>query len=263
MKFIDNSWNDWIEYYLRQNCDKAKLFEILLKEGFPSDWILQRINTNYSIPKNIEQCNKAIVTKHAKRYPSTYIELYTIDNFMTSFECKRLIEIAKPHVVKSTITNNDKEQDKKFRTSKTTHFQYIQKEEEKNFIKRMDEKICDALHLDISFSESTQLQSYQVGNEFKAHTDYFEKGTSSYKQHASRYGNRTWTFMVYLNDVERGGGTFFSKLNKRFYPKQGMAILWNNLYPNGTVNPDTLHAGEPILKGEKNIITKWFREKSK
>ena len=32
-----------------------------------------------------------------------------------------------------------------------------------------------------------------------------------------------------------------------------MAVLWNNLYPNGMVNPNTLHAGEPILKGEKNL----------
>jgi prolyl 4-hydroxylase len=38
-------------------------------------------------------------------------------------------------------------------------------------------------------------------------------------------------------------------------------VIWNNLRPDGTVNPDTLHAGMPVLAGHKIIITKWFRER--
>jgi len=61
------------------------------------------------------------------------------------------------------------------------------------------------------------------------------------------------------NDVEQGGGTRFFAIDKTFQPQQGRAIVWNSLYPDGSVNRNTLHAGLPVEKGEKIIITKWFR----
>jgi prolyl 4-hydroxylase len=38
-----------------------------------------------------------------------------------------------------------------------------------------------------------------------------------------------------------------------------MALLWNNLLPDGSPNKETMHAGEPVTSGHKIIITKWFR----
>ena len=42
-------------------------------------------------------------------------------------------------------------------------------------------------------------------------------------------------------------------------PKTGMALLWNNLNADGTPNLATRHCGEPVTRGHKVIITKWFR----
>lgn len=67
--------------------------------------------------------------------------------------------------------------------------------------------------------------------------------------------------MIYLNDTPKGGGTHFLYLDQIFYPKQGQAVIWNNLYPDGTPNRNTLHHGMPVEEGQKVIITKWFREK--
>ena len=72
-------------------------------------------------------------------------------------------------------------------------------------------------------------------------------------------GQRTYTFMCYLNDVEEGGETNFIALNKKFKPKQGTAVIWNNLYRNGIPNPKTLHEACPPVSGDKYVITKWFR----
>ena len=66
--------------------------------------------------------------------------------------------------------------------------------------------------------------------------------------------------MIYLNDVEEGGETFFPFLSIAFYPKKGQALIWNNLSFDGMPNKQTLHQGKPVLKGSKAIITKWFRE---
>ncbi len=67
--------------------------------------------------------------------------------------------------------------------------------------------------------------------------------------------------MVYLNNVEAGGGTRFFEINHTFMPAKGQAVAWNNLREDGTVNPDTAHAGTPVDAGHKMIITKWFRER--
>ena len=67
--------------------------------------------------------------------------------------------------------------------------------------------------------------------------------------------------MIYLNDVEEGGETDFSEINTTFSPKKGMAIVWKNSNGTGTENPASLHAGMPVIKGRKMIITKWYRER--
>jgi prolyl 4-hydroxylase len=72
-------------------------------------------------------------------------------------------------------------------------------------------------------------------------------------------GNRTWTFMVYLNEGMSGGATRFTEIGATFQPKVGLALLWNNLNPDGTPNPATKHCGEPVTSGHKVIVTKWFR----
>jgi hypothetical protein len=66
--------------------------------------------------------------------------------------------------------------------------------------------------------------------------------------------------MIYLNNVESGGETEFPELNKKFKPKKGLAVVWKNSDGTGKENPATLHAGRPVKKGKKIIITKWYRE---
>jgi prolyl 4-hydroxylase len=39
-------------------------------------------------------------------------------------------------------------------------------------------------------------------------------------------------------------------------------LIWNNLNEDGSVNSNTIHQAHPIIKGEKTVITKWFRQAS-
>ena len=80
-----------------------------------------------------------------------------------------------------------------------------------------------------------------------------------YQRYAGVRGNRTWTFMVYLNEGMEGGATHFDAIDYAVQPKLGMTVIWNNLKADGTPNENTRHAGEPVTKGHKVIITKWFR----
>ena len=113
--------------------------------------------------------------------------------------------------------------------------------------------------MDPRLSEPIQGQRYDPGEYFKEHTDWFTPGTEEYITHTRVGGQRTWTVMIYLNVVERGGETFFRKLDRCFTPSPGLALIWNNLQADGTPNPFTLHEAIPVAKGHKWVITKWFR----
>jgi prolyl 4-hydroxylase len=41
-----------------------------------------------------------------------------------------------------------------------------------------------------------------------------------------------------------------------------MAVVWKNSNGQGTENEASLHAGLPVIKGSKMVITQWFREKA-
>ena len=122
----------------------------------------------------------------------------------------------------------------------------------------LDSRICQSLGVDPAFAEPTQGQCYEVGQEFKPHTDFF-KAYELDRFSTPTLGQRTWTFMVYLNEPESGGETRFVELDMSVKPKLGMALLWNNLLPSGQPNYFTCHQGTPVTAGTKVIITKWFR----
>jgi len=186
-------------------------------------------------------------------------DLYKIDNFLSKKECETMIKISEKNLQDSNLASPSG--DKYFRTSKTCHFyKSTMNSEDYNFIDMINLKICDKMGINPSYSEQMQAQRYTVGQQFKPHTDFF--GEKDYKYVSNEQGNRTWTVMVYLNEVEEGGETHMCKIDMNFRPKTGQAIIWNNLNPDRTGNTNTLHAGKPVLKGNKHIITKWFREKS-
>jgi prolyl 4-hydroxylase len=67
--------------------------------------------------------------------------------------------------------------------------------------------------------------------------------------------------IISLDPPKQGGETRFEKVDLNVKLDQGDALLFYNRFPNGTVDPLTLHSGLPVLEGEKWIITKWIRER--
>jgi prolyl 4-hydroxylase len=205
------------------------------------------------VPENYNYFPKNLLN-HIKLGDSR-IQLYIVDNFLDDNECNTLIKNSTGKFIPSDITTKA---DKYFRTSKTYHL------EKNNFNDYIDEKIIKFMDIPKKYSESTQVQYYDVGNEFKPHTDWFSRNTEEWNTFAGGIGygtgQRTWTFTIYLNDDFTGGTTNFINLDLKVIPKKGMAVIWNNLYTNGEVNEDTLHTGTKVDTGSKYIITKWFRD---
>ena len=69
------------------------------------------------------------------------------------------------------------------------------------------------------------------------------------------------TALIYLNDVEDGGATYFPELNISINPKKGNVLVFHNTISETTnINPRSLHAGMPVSSGEKWAANLWFRE---
>jgi prolyl 4-hydroxylase len=188
-----------------------------------------------------------------RRLETPRAEIYTLDDFMPAAQCASLIELIDANLRPSEL--GDRKDYDDFRTSRTANIGHL----DHPVALAADDLICRTLGLRAEFSEGIQGQRYDVGQQFRPHFDAFQPGSESFNRFASVRGNRTWTFMVYLNDVAGGGATRFTELDLAVTPKAGRALFWNNLNADGTPNLATKHAGEPVTAGHKVVITKWFR----
>ena len=110
------------------------------------------------------------------------------------------------------------------------------------------------MNIPIEHGEGLQILKYTPGQEYKAHYDFF----SSTSKAANN--NRISTLVMYLNDVEEGGETFFPKLDFSVSPQKGTAVYFEYFYTDQDVNELTLHGGAPVIKGEKWVATQWMRK---
>ena len=190
----------------------------------------------------------------ARRAPSPKVEMFTVPNFLPGELCDELIALIDTGRRPSTIA--DPNGDAYFRTSETCDL-----EEDEPAVRDVETRLFALTGIDPAHGEPIQGQRYEVGQEFKAHTDYFEPTGEDFHRFTSVAGQRTWTFMAYLNTVDAGGATRFKLIDKLFQPKRGMLVGWNNRRPDGTLNGATLHHAMKVRKGLKYVITKWYRER--
>lgn len=189
-----------------------------------------------------------------QRVPSPKLTLFMARSFMTAEECAGICAQIDDRRRPSTIS--DYNGDDAFRTSETCDLDSADP-----LVAAIDARIIAFTGLDPAHGEPMQGQRYAVGQEFKAHTDYFEPQGADFATYCSVAGNRTWTVMIYLNEPEAGGATRFKAVDKTVQPETGKLLAWNNRRPNLTPNPSTLHHGMKVRAGTKYVITKWFRER--
>ena len=192
----------------------------------------------------------------ATRMPYPFTQMYVKKDFLNKEECNKLIDFIDDSLGPSTVADKtDSGLVSSYRTSSTANLHFLDDE----FYLKIDQKITSFMGIDPFLGESLQAQKYKPGQYYKEHCDFFHPHTREFKVYCEWMGQRTWTAMVYLNDVESGGETRFKFLNKSFKPKRGQLLLWNNLYKNGIPNFKTLHEALPPISGDKYVITKWFR----
>jgi len=189
-----------------------------------------------------------------QRVPTPKAVLFQRKRFVAPDLAAELITLIDAGRRPSTIADDNG--DPVFRTSETCDLSA-----DLPAVQKIEALLADLSGIDPAFGEPLQGQRYAEGQEFKPHTDYFAPGGRDFAKFCTLSGNRTWTFMIYLNDVAAGGATRFKLLDKTFQPETGKLLCWNNRLPDGGINPATLHHGMKVRKGVKYVITKWYREK--
>ncbi|KAG1361241.1 Prolyl 4-hydroxylase 5 [Cocos nucifera] len=219
-------------------------------------------------------------------------------NFLSKEECEFLIELAKPHLVKSTVVDSTtgKSIDSRVRTSSGMFF----KRGQNKIIQDIEKRIADYTFIPVEHGEGLQVLHYEVGQKYEPHFDYFldefnikNGGQREHILHSFLVMlsclDAALTFAlslslslcvcvcVYSSDVEEGGETVFpyvkvnssslpwynelSECGKKglsVKPKMGDALLFWSMKPDAVVDPLSLHGACPVIKGNKWSCTKWM-----
>lgn len=189
-----------------------------------------------------------------QRFPSSRLDLFIMRDFLSREQCNELSALIERQHRPSTIADDNG--DVAFRTSSTCDL-----DKGVPIVAALAAKLADLSGIQSSHAEPLQGQRYETGQEFKTHTDYFEPLSADYETYCSVAGQRSWTFMIYLNAVEAGGATRFKVIDKTIQPEPGKLVAWNNRRPDGSLNSATLHHAMKVRKGHKYVITQWYRER--
>ncbi|BDI60705.1 prolyl hydroxylase family protein [Qipengyuania nanhaisediminis] len=182
-------------------------------------------------------------------------ELFAVGDFLTAAECERLCLMVDHTARPSSLHEIGYESG--FRTSYSGDLDPYD-----SFVKGIGRRIDDLLGLPSHIGEAIQGQRYLPGQQFKPHNDWFYTSEKYWQLERKRGGQRSWTAMAFLNDVAEGGETHFTEIGIKIEPKPGVLLVWNNALPDGRPNEATMHAGTPVIRGAKYIITKWYRTRT-
>uniref|UniRef100_A0A2P2L9I6 procollagen-proline 4-dioxygenase n=2 Tax=Rhizophora mucronata TaxID=61149 RepID=A0A2P2L9I6_RHIMU len=191
-------------------------------------------------------------------------------NFLSKEECEYLINLAKPHMRKSTVVDGEtgKSKDSRVRTSFGT---FLARGRDK-IIRDIEKRIADFTFIPVEHGEGLQVLHYEVGQKYEPHYDYFMDEINT-----KNGGQRIATVLMYLSDVEQGGETVFPAAKGNFSavpwwnelsecgkkglsikPRMGDALLFWSMRPDATLDPSSLHGGCPVIRGNKWSSTKWM-----
>lgn len=180
--------------------------------------------------------------------------LRVLENILDESECAELIALAQPRLQRAlTVDSDGRNQVDQRRTSVGMFFAL----NELPLVGRLEQRLADLLGVPASHGEGLQILHYLPGQEYEPHFDWFDPEQPGYEAITAVGGQRIASVVMYLNTPAQGGGTAFPELGLTVTARRGSAVYF--AYESGDTH--SLHAGLPVLQGEKWIATKWLRER--
>jgi len=183
--------------------------------------------------------------------------IFYLRGVLSPAECDALVEASAARIRGSTVVDPATGQfvpDTR-RTSQGTHFERAADP----VVAAVERRLALLSGLPEPNGEGLQILHYRVGGEYRPHFDYFDPTTPGCALQLKHGGQRLLTIILYLNEVDGGGGTVFPELGLEFLPEKGAALMFASMTRDGALQPQSLHGGSPVTAGVKWIATRWIR----
>jgi prolyl 4-hydroxylase len=269
---LPKEWQFWITENLARACEPGGMAAVMVRDGrfdkklayaaieearkanfadLPALLPMPEIDTSANAIRTPDRTVDVLLTFAAPR-------IVLLGNVLSAEECDALCAHVDQRLTRSPVVANgdDAATIDAGRTSRGA----MLARGETELIARIEERLAALANWPVERGEGLQVQRYGTGNEYRPHYDWFDPSMPGPRKHLERGGQRVGTFILYLCDVEQGGGTSFPGLGLEVQPKKGNAIYFANTDAYGAPDRDTLHAGMPVVKGVKFIVNKWLRQ---
>ncbi|WP_047128094.1 2OG-Fe(II) oxygenase [Xanthomonas arboricola] len=181
-----------------------------------------------------------------------------LGDFLSDAECEALIALAQPHLARSRTVDNDNGA-QIVHAARTSHSMCLQLGQDA-LCQRIEARIARLLDWPVDHGEGLQVLRYATGAEYQPHYDYFDPAAAGTPVLLQAGGQRVASLVMYLNTPERGGATRFPDAHLDVAAVKGNAVFFSYDRPHPMTR--SLHAGAPVLAGEKWVATKWLRERA-
>lgn len=180
------------------------------------------------------------------------------DDFVTIDECLHIIELAEGRMDDALVSRLGSNSASDRRTGQVAWV----KHDETSIVRGLVKRVGDLVGVHPLHAENLQVVHYAETQEYKAHYDAWDINTPKGQEKTAAGGNRAVTALMYLNEVDGGGGTGFPKLDIEVAAIPGRMVVFHNLYEGESVrHRNSLHGGLPVTQGEKWACNLWFRER--
>ena len=183
--------------------------------------------------------------------------LCVFEDFLSDTEIRHLLAAAEPKLKRALISSERSAASSVGRSGSSCWVPHTYD----GVIEDLSLRIAEVVGNGLEYAESLQVVHYAEGEEYAPHYDAWDKATERGLRSMARGGQRMVTCVLYLNDVDEGGGTSFPNLDTEVRAKKGRLLLIHNCHQGSTVrHPDSLHGSLPVRKGKKWACNLWFRE---
>lgn len=182
-----------------------------------------------------------------------------LPDLLSGWVCDYVMILAEPALARGLVldeTGGESVQDE--RSNRVMNFGLVDSDV---ILELTNHRLAAAAEMPAENAEGLGVLHYSPGERYKPHVDYIPD-TPANAEHLAARGQRVRTLLVYLNEGFEGGATEFPRLDLAYKPPRGSAVVFDSVKADGSVDPMTLHTGAPTTRGEKWVISKWFRTKA-
>jgi prolyl 4-hydroxylase len=278
---LPQEWQHWINENLARRCAPGSMAAVMVRDGQfdtvqayaaieearrayfpqlpafqarqPQRQPLPHIAAEGNLVRALDRDVEILLSLKAPR-------VVVVGNLLSDAECDELIGYSYDRLERSPVVadNDGNTQVHAHRTSRGAMLQRA----ESPLVARIEARLEALTGWPAERGEGLQVLRYEKGNEYRPHFDWFDTSLPGPRKHLERGGQRLATIIMYLSDVEQGGGTSFPKAGLQVQPKKGSAVFFLNTNEYGEPDQLSLHAGEPVERGVKVVATKWLRQRA-